>query len=913
MEIIRKISKDEFQDYLYNIDLQDEKVYKELNDENTIGIFQFNGALASGITKQVHPKTFDEMIAINSLARPGTSSFVPDYIAGKDDNVLKYPSKINDLLKDTYGLCIFQDEIIFTKNGRKKIKDVVEGEEVYSINIDNGDIELDVVTEKFSNGVKEYYEVELKNGGILRATGEHKFLTVFGWKTLNEIISNNYQILMKRGFNFSLNNIGGNPHRAKIIGYLIGDGDLTSGVSVNFINKDNDIIKDYIKSVEEYFPDSKLNLRVLEQVRNVKRISFAGSIREGTYIKNDLLNFMREIGFKDKFDYNKNVNSHTKFIPNEVFSYSYENINYFLSAIWDTDGSQSKYDFRYKTVSNKLVTDLYDLLVFIGYIPKITKSLYKGTVSYSLLISGLDYDRFIDDVVSKCSSKRFKKIKKAVNEDFSSKVYFKHLNYNKKERIGRELARKLNLKSRKSIYSFLNGGRINKNVFDRLFKQVFGSDKYKNIYFADIKTVSKKEGMVYDINTKKNHNFIYNGVITHNCIFQEQIMSIFNVIGGFSLEETNAIRGLMKKLGKADKSEEDIKKWDKAVSKFTKGALENGLTKNEADNIANDLLGMSSYSFNKSHATAYSYIAVMTLYLSHYFKKYFLASVLQNQIDDSKDVFSSIQSIRNQNIEVFPPDINKSGVEVSALSDSKLLLGLKNIKKVSVTSAEHIVERRPYENLFDFITKTEGKKIRVDVIKALISVGAFDFETPERKRLLLALEIFWSNKKSIKVKEKLQIIWDKAYKEAMSIKGLNVDNSDLKEFENEYLGGNFFTSSFPNNLLIAFKKLKERNLIYYNFNEATAIPKKIPVYIQNIRLHTDKNGNEMAFLIIEDVLGQTQKVPIFASFWTHIKDVISNNSFCFLQIYKNEDSYMFGAPRWISNKKEIERMAKAIL
>jgi len=390
-------------------------------------------------------------------------------------------------------------------------------------------------------------------------------------------------------------------------------------------------------------------------------------------------------------------------------------------------------------------------------------------------------------------------------------------------------------------------------------------------------------------------------------------MSIFNVIGGFSLEETNAIRGLMKKLGKADKSEEDIKKWDKAVSKFTKGALENGLTKNEADNIANDLLGMSSYSFNKSHATAYSYIAVMTLYLSHYFKKYFLASVLQNQIDDSKDVFSSIQSIRNQNIEVFPPDINKSGVEVSALSDSKLLLGLKNIKKVSVTSAEHIVERRPYENLFDFITKTEGKKIRVDVIKALISVGAFDFETPERKRLLLALEIFWSNKKSIKVKEKLQIIWDKAYKEAMSIKGLNVDNSDLKEFENEYLGGNFFTSSFPNNLLIAFKKLKERNLIYYNFNEATAIPKKIPVYIQNIRLHTDKNGNEMAFLIIEDVLGQTQKVPIFASFWTHIKDVISNNSFCFLQIYKNEDSYMFGAPRWISNKKEIERMAKAIL
>lgn len=397
------------------------------------------------------------------------------------------------------------------------------------------------------------------------------------------------------------------------------------------------------------------------------------------------------------------------------------------------------------------------------------------------------------------------------------------------------------------------------------------------------------------------------------CLFQEQLMSIFNVIGGFSLEETNNIRSLAKRLGKAEKSEDDLKSWEKAVKKLTKGAIEKGLSKEEAEFLAEDLLGMSSYQFNKSHAVSYSYVAIMTLYLSKYFKSNFLASVLQNQIEDSKDVLDAIQSIRGQGKEVLPPDINKSHPMASPVGEKNILLGISNIKKVSLVSANHILENRPYENLFDFILKTERKIIRVDVIKALVSVGAFDFETPERKRLLLAVDIFWKNKKSIKVEEKLKLIWDKAYSEAMSIKGLNITNSDLKEFENEYLGGNFFTSSFSNDLLSAFSRMRERNLIYYTFDEVTTLPKKVPSYIQNFRFHTDKNGNEMAFYLIEDVVGKTTRIPIFASFWKYIKEEIVGKEFCFFQLYRNaEGEIMFGSPRWVEDKREILRMVKTI-
>ncbi len=395
-------------------------------------------------------------------------------------------------------------------------------------------------------------------------------------------------------------------------------------------------------------------------------------------------------------------------------------------------------------------------------------------------------------------------------------------------------------------------------------------------------------------------------------LFQEQLMSIFHIIGGFSLEETNDIRGLMKKLGKADKSESDIKKWDEAVKKFTKGAVENGLTDSEAGAISEDLLNMSSYQFNKSHATAYSYVAAMTLYLSHYFKQYFLSAVLQEELDGGKEVMDKIQSIRSQGLDVLPPDINKSMPVVAPMKDGNLLLGLRNIKKVSETSAAHIVERRPYNNLFDFISKTDGKTVRVDVIKALVSVGAFDFESPERKRMLLAVDIFWKNKKSIKVKEKLEAIWDKSYKEAMQLKGLNIEKNDLKYFENEYLGGNFFTSSFSNNLLQGFLELKKKNIVYYSLSDTTSLPKKVPVYITALRNHVDKNGNEMAFITVEDAVGKTERFPIFFSYWKHLKDVIEVDKAYFIQVFLSDEGNRFGMPQWTDDKRRILRMVKPI-
>lgn len=395
-------------------------------------------------------------------------------------------------------------------------------------------------------------------------------------------------------------------------------------------------------------------------------------------------------------------------------------------------------------------------------------------------------------------------------------------------------------------------------------------------------------------------------------LYQEQVMSIFNKIGGFSLEETDNIRKLMKKLGKAEKDPEDVKKWDKAVKKFIKGALENGLTEQQAKNVANDLLKLSAYSFNLSHSSAYSYIAVMTLYLSYYFRKYFLSAEFEYDIDKGKDVIDIAGAIRGRGYTLYPPDINKSGVEVEPYKDG-VIFGLSNIKQVSKRAARHIIEKRPYNSLFDFITKTTGTYVKVNVIKALVSVGAFDFEDENRKKLLQIIDSFWGKKKSIKVVEKLWVKWTEAVKAIENLPGVQTTLTDYKNYEKEYLGGNFFASVFTDKMKEAFVEMKGRNLIYYSFDEVGPISRKVPVVIEDIRTIKDRNGNEMAFITIEDVVGKVKSVPVFASYWFHIKQFFEVDNAYLLNLFLDDKGdILFGQKGWVNNPAKIRRMIKKL-
>ena len=396
-------------------------------------------------------------------------------------------------------------------------------------------------------------------------------------------------------------------------------------------------------------------------------------------------------------------------------------------------------------------------------------------------------------------------------------------------------------------------------------------------------------------------------------IYQEQIMEIFHKIGGFSLEEADEVRSLMKKLGKTEKNTDDLKRWDRVVKKFVRGATKNEIEEAMAERIANELVSFSGYSFNLSHSTSYSYIAAMTLYLSVYFRKYFYSAYTKDK--DDKELLELLNNMKMQGFEIAPPDINRSGIYFTPGEEKQVYFGLSKIKHVSENSANAIIENRPYHSIIDFIIKNRsvGRTITSSVIKALISAGAFDNFNKNRKKLLFIFNKFWDKKGNTKIEEKLMALYKQAEEEAGRIPGLETSITDEINYEKEYLGFNFFATLFTKEKTKAFTEMSKRKLINLGFYSVEEISKKVPVIINSIRAFKDKNDNSMAFIEIEDMFGQKERIPIFHSYFQFIGEELKSSTMYLMNLYRSDDGkIMFGQKGWIDNKFKIQRMIREI-
>lgn len=403
---------------------------------------------------------------------------------------------------------------------------------------------------------------------------------------------------------------------------------------------------------------------------------------------------------------------------------------------------------------------------------------------------------------------------------------------------------------------------------------------------------------------------------SHNVpLFQEQTMQIFNLIGCFSLEETNEVRSLMKKLGKADKKQTDLDKWSNVVEKFITGAVSNGLSKKEAELIADDLLKMSSYNFNRSHAVAYTYTAVMTLYLSYYFKPYFYSSTLTYEAEKQDNLKKRLDDCRIAGFTVLPPDINRSELHFYP-ENNNIRFGLNEIKFVGETPANTIINNRPYTSLFNFFEKNMGEGINIRTTLALIRSGAFDsLINKERKKYGFIYEQFNERKKSTKIIEKLKFLWDTIEKEANSLPGLETTDTDLVEYEKEYFGFPIFSSLFSDKVIKFLIELNKRGLCELYFDEAAEKPViRIPVNVESYRTLLDKNGKEMAFLNCSDLSGVSKRLPIFQSYWKHVKEKFTGEGLYLITVYaekEKDNEIYFGAKKWTDDATK-SRMLKRI-
>ena len=391
---------------------------------------------------------------------------------------------------------------------------------------------------------------------------------------------------------------------------------------------------------------------------------------------------------------------------------------------------------------------------------------------------------------------------------------------------------------------------------------------------------------------------------SHGCIlFQEEIMKLVEDLSNGKIKG-NYARGLLKKLGKANKKQEDLDAWDKLVNTIKEEA-KSKLTTAEIDEFTADLITLSAYSFNKSHAAAYTYVACETLYMSRYFKPYFWATSLTYDATKNDVIKDSIKSAQKNGFKILPPDVNSSNLHFTPISKSEIRFGLNEIKGVGEEPAKNIIDLRGdgYKSIIDFIIKTLGTKVNKRITLALIGGGAFDNLIPEgeRKKYLKITEQFYVDKKTSKNPDKLREVWEKCVEDHY-LDG-KTSNEEYMEMEKNYLSGSFFHGVFNPEVNEKIEKLYSLNKALRTFAEVREEDRSsayVPVYCSGYRYHVQKNGLDMCFLTCEDMSGETISIPVFASYWEFVKIKFFGEGYYLIKVFPKEDGQiMFGSRNYL--------------
>lgn len=209
-------------------------------------------------------------------------------------------------------------------------------------------------------------------------------------------------------------------------------------------------------------------------------------------------------------------------------------------------------------------------------------------------------------------------------------------------------------------------------------------------------------------------------------IYQEQVMRTCVELAGFSWSDADKIRKLIGK-------KRDVSEFEEYRGKFVKGAVElGGLNEKHAEKLWSDFEAHANYSFNKSHAVAYSMLTYYTAWLKMYYPIEFMAATLANEGDKvARTVY--LLECRRLGIKMLLPDINRSEHSFS-LDGEAIRFGLTNIKYIATAAANSIIKGRPYSSYAEykeFASKT-GSGISTRIIGTSIKSGAIDF--PDKPR-----------------------------------------------------------------------------------------------------------------------------------------------------------------------------------
>ena len=212
---------------------------------------------------------------------------------------------------------------------------------------------------------------------------------------------------------------------------------------------------------------------------------------------------------------------------------------------------------------------------------------------------------------------------------------------------------------------------------------------------------------------------------TYGCIlYQEQVMQACVHLGGMSMSDADKVRKIIGK-------KKDAKEFDIYKEQFITGASAY-IAPNQARDLWHDFEAHAGYSFNKSHAVAYSTLSYWTAWLKYYYPLEFMFALLKNEKDKDGRTEYLIEAKR-MGISVKLPHINDSDLDFK-IEGKGIRFGLTGIKFISNNIAEKYIAARPfktYKELEEF-TFTKGNGVNSRALNALRVIGAATFSDNPR-------------------------------------------------------------------------------------------------------------------------------------------------------------------------------------
>jgi len=214
-------------------------------------------------------------------------------------------------------------------------------------------------------------------------------------------------------------------------------------------------------------------------------------------------------------------------------------------------------------------------------------------------------------------------------------------------------------------------------------------------------------------------------------VYQEQVMKIAQVIGGYTLGGADLLRRAM---GKKNQQEMDSQR-----DIFVAGAERNGLSKSRATQLFDLMAKFAGYGFNKSHAAAYALLAYQTAYMKAHHPAAFMAANLSAIMGDADKVRALCEDGVANGLRLLPPDVNASSYRFVAVDRNTVRYGLGAVRGTGESAIGAILAAResgPFASLYDLCVRVDKRRMNRRVIEALARAGAFDCIEPNRATVL---------------------------------------------------------------------------------------------------------------------------------------------------------------------------------